>query len=389
MRLVPSSSASSRLPPPPRGIAAVDVRRYRALFDLAPDPCVVTDPTGRIADANRAACSLLARPLPALVGRSLAGLVARADRPSFLARLAKLPFRRAPRAAEWRLHLQPSPGRCSKAMVTVSSLAEAAPGVGALLLWSVRDVGARGRKEASLRESRARYRSLYRRMRAHRQQGRVLAAELIRAREEEARRIAHQLHDEAGQIATAFCLRLQELEEQMPRKHRRCLQGLRALVLGVEERLRGLSHELRPTILDDLGLAPAVGFLAEAFSSRTGLAVEVRGDLGSPRFDPPVETALYRVLQEAFANVARHARARHIVVDFRRRDGALSCSISDDGTGFEAGRGTRGEGGLGLLGIRERLDALGGRLLVRSAPGQGTTLIVTVAPGSRPCPAGS
>ena len=87
--------------------------------------------------------------------------------------------------------------------------------------------------------------------------------------------------------------------------------------------------------------------------------------------------------------MARHARARHVVVDFRRRDEALRCSITDDGAGFAAGPGTRGERGLGLLGIRERLDALGGRLLVRSAPGHGTTLIVTVSPGKRPCPAGS
>jgi signal transduction histidine kinase len=272
-------------------------------------------------------------------------------------------------------------------MVAVSSLAEW--GGGPLLLWRLRVIGAGGRREVSLRESRARYRSLYQRMRTHRQQARDLTAALIRAREEEAKRIAHQLHDEAGQITSAFCLRLQELEEQMPSQHRRRLRGLRTLVLGFEDRLRGLSHELRPTILDDLGLAPAVGFLAKAFSSRTGLAVEVRGNLGSPRFDPPIETALYRVLQEAFANVARHARARRVVVDFRRRDEALRCSITDDGAGFAAGPGTRGEGGLGLLGIRERLDALGGRLLVRSAPGHGTTLIVTVSPGKRPCPAGS
>src|SRR6266702_832 len=135
MRLAPSHGAPPRLTPHPRDAVADAVRRYRALFDLAPDPCLVTDPAGRITDANRAACRLLACPLPALVGRSFAGLVARADRPSFLARLEKLRFGRAPRAAEWTLRLQPSAGRSCKAMVAVASLAEAGPGGGALLIW--------------------------------------------------------------------------------------------------------------------------------------------------------------------------------------------------------------------------------------------------------------
>jgi len=358
MRLAPSRGAPRPFATYFPDAAVEDARRYRALFDLAPDAYVVTDPAGTIVEANVAARSLLARPLPEVAGRPLVELVVTADRRPFLARLAKLRFGRATPAAEWTLRLS-RPDGDADVVVAVTSAAQAAPD-GALLLWRLRRPDVRKRQRA-----------------------RALAAQSLRAQEEQARRIAHRLHDEAGQITATLHLSLQELEERLPYRHRRRVRRVRALVLGIEERLRSLSHELRPTILDDLGLAPAVGFLAEAFSSRTGMSVEVRGDVADQRLDPPAETALYRMLQEALANVARHAQARHVVIDIHRRADTLRCSVSDDGTGFDPARAARG-GGLGLLGMRERLGTVGGRLVVRSVPGRGTELVATLSPRRRP-----
>lgn len=390
MPLGPSRGARAGLAAPPvHDVATDDARRYRALFQLAPDACVVTDRAGTILEANRAACDLLARPLQPLGGRPFATLVARADRRSFLARLAKLRFGRTLPDAEWTLRLQLPDGGRVDAAVAVVPMGEAAPEGGGVLLWRLRDGGARRGAGDTLRESGARSRSRHGQMRARRRQARALAAESLRVREEEARRIAHQLHDEAGQITATLHLTLQQLEEELPCRHRGRLRQMRALVLGLEDRLRSLSHELRPTILDDLGLVPAVGFLVESFSSRTGIAVEVKGDLGELRFDAQVETALYRFLQEALANVSRHAQAHRVVIEFERRAGAARCSITDDGTGFDPGAAARHEGGLGLIGIRERLEALGGRLGVRSAPGRGTRLVAALPARRWPSPAAS
>jgi len=158
------------------------------------------------------------------------------------------------------------------------------------------------------------------------------------------------------------------------------LREIGALIEGIEDRLRQLSHELRPTLLDDLGLSPAIEFLASGFSARTGIPVRVTGSTIG-RLDPLVETALYRIVQEAMTNVAKHARAHRVDISIRRRKQALVCAIRDDGVGFAEASPTPESPttrGIGLLGIRERLDALGGTLAIHSIPGGGTELLASV-----------
>ena len=143
--------------------------------------------------------------------------------------------------------------------------------------------------------------------------------------------------------------------------------------------MRRLSHELRPTILDDLGLKPAIEFLADGISKRTGRVVAVSGSTGG-RLSGPVETAMYRIVQEALTNVAKHAQATQAVVNLERRPDALVCSIADNGRGFDArARSARMHSeGLGLIGMRERAASLGGTLSIASGPGRGTTLKIVV-----------
>jgi signal transduction histidine kinase len=202
---------------------------------------------------------------------------------------------------------------------------------------------------------------------------------LNEALEEEARRIAHALHDEAGQLLASVHIRLEEVASELPPPARARLRDVRELLDQIEAQLRRLSHELRPTILDDLGLHPALDFLAQGVSARAGLAVTVEGSTAG-RLPPPIETVLYRIVQEALTNASRHARASRVTVRIERDARAVRCSIRDDGVGFDAPAvlAQPGTGGLGLIGMRERLAPVGGRLEISSAPGRGTTLAVEV-----------
>jgi two-component system sensor histidine kinase UhpB len=193
--------------------------------------------------------------------------------------------------------------------------------------------------------------------------------------EDKAKRIAHGLHDEAGQLLATVYLRIAEIGAELPPLGRRRMEELRALLDQVDDQLRRLAYELRPTILDDLGLLPACQFLAEGVARRARVRVVVRGSTGG-RLPPDVETALYRVVQEALANVGKHARARTAIVEFERTARGVRGHISDDGIGFDVdGVLSRvGPQGLGLMGMRERVVAVGGQFAVRSQPGKGTAV---------------
>jgi len=197
--------------------------------------------------------------------------------------------------------------------------------------------------------------------------------------EEEARRIAHALHDEAGQFLACVHIALEEFARDLPPASRAHLQEVKGLLDEIEEQLRSLSHELRPTILDDLGLLPALEFLADRVSKRAGLSIAVGGPRDG-RLPFVIETALYRIVQESLTNVSKHAQATRVRVQIRREPRMIRCSIEDDGIGFDvpAVLGRKGERGLGLVGIRERVEALGGTLEVKSQPGQGTELSIMI-----------
>jgi signal transduction histidine kinase len=197
--------------------------------------------------------------------------------------------------------------------------------------------------------------------------------------EEEARRIAHALHDEAGQLLASVHLALAGLAVRLPPPARARVAQVRALLEQVEAQLRRLSHELRPTVLDDLGLIPALEFLAEGMSKRAGVAVVVTGSTGG-RLPSQVEIVLYRAVQEGLTNVAKHAQARRVTVHLERHAEEIVCSIRDNGRGFDTSDrpGLTDRQGLGLIGIRERVAALGGTLLIASSPGEGTTLEVAI-----------
>jgi two-component system sensor histidine kinase UhpB len=194
--------------------------------------------------------------------------------------------------------------------------------------------------------------------------------------EEETKRIAHAVHDEAGQLLVAVHIALAELASDLPKSQHRQLGRIDELLNQAEAQLRRFSHELRPTILDDLGWLAAIRFLADNVSKRTGIPIQIHTKI-SGRLSGSLETALYRIVQEALTNAMKHAKPTRVRIDVLKENHTLCCSIQDDGVGFDV-RLVKSSGkreGLGLIGIQERLNALGGILSIDSVRGRGTTLL--------------
>src|SRR5467141_96777 len=195
--------------------------------------------------------------------------------------------------------------------------------------------------------------------------------------EEEIKRIAYAVHDEAGQLLVAVHLALAEVAMGMPEAQQEQFTRIKDLLNEVEKHLRRYSHELRPTILDDLGWIPAIRFLADGVSKRANLPIHIDATI-SGRLSISVETTLYRIFQEALTNAVKHAKASNVWIRARSEDFVLLCSIRDDGGGFDSSQtpATPCRKGLGLIAMQERVSAIGGTLRIESCPGQGTELSI-------------
>ena len=188
-------------------------------------------------------------------------------------------------------------------------------------------------------------------------QGREQSTSLHDVLEAEARKMAQSLHDQAGQLLALVYLKLDEVAKRLPESHLDAISDLRSMLNGLESELRRLSHELRPTILDDLGLIPAVDSLKEGITARTGLAITVLGSL-ERRWPSTVETAMYRAIHGTLM-MAQQARARRVILSFAESKGSGRCVIREEG-------GNGGSRDAGVLAIRERVEDLAGRLSICS-----------------------
>jgi signal transduction histidine kinase len=200
---------------------------------------------------------------------------------------------------------------------------------------------------------------------------------VVEAQELERRRLARELHDETGQALTSILLGLKALEEKTEDPvARAATEELRELVVATLQDVRRLAVELRPSALDDFGLVAALERLAASFAEQTGIAVDFQPALVDERLPQDVETALYRIVQESLTNVVKHARARRVSILLARGNGVVKAVVEDDGQGFDPAEAT-GDG-FGLMGMRERLALLGGRLEVESGRDAGTTIVAEV-----------
>jgi signal transduction histidine kinase len=204
-----------------------------------------------------------------------------------------------------------------------------------------------------------------------------LSARLVSAQEEERRSISRELHDEVGQTLTAVMVDAANLANRLPQDDavsRKYLENIRSYADRSVNSIRNIALLLRPSMLDDLGLVPALEWQAREISRRSGIQIKVTAENVPEALPDPVRTCVYRVVQEALTNISRHAGAKNAVVSVRYSVGTLNLKIEDDGNGFDPVR-TKG---MGLLGMDERVKQLGGRFEVRSKTGEGTTITVNL-----------
>jgi signal transduction histidine kinase len=196
-----------------------------------------------------------------------------------------------------------------------------------------------------------------------------LSTLLLRAQENERRALARELHDEVGQFLSAILMETEGAEcADQAADVREHLDSIKTLAEKTVNQVRDLALLLRPSMLDDLGLAPALNWHARETSKRTGLNVMVSADDTINSLPDEHRTCIYRLVQEAVNNAVRHAKARTVEVAVRREDQMVNVTVQDDGAGFD----TRFMRGLGLLGMEERVRRLGGRLKISSELGRGT-----------------
>jgi len=226
----------------------------------------------------------------------------------------------------------------------------------------LRDVTARIQAEAALRRSKEELQEL------------GAAADV--AREQEKNRIARELHDELGQALTMLQMDVAWCKEKLPSAEEmfiRRLDKMAGLLVGTVAATRRIAADLRPLLLDDLGLLPAVESLVENFSQRTGVSCELAVSNPDMQLPGAHSTAVFRAVQEALTNVAKHAEAKHVEVAIEQRPTEVIVSISDDGRGFSP-QDPRKEGSFGLVGLRERAYLIGGEAIIASSAGRGTTI---------------
>lgn len=224
------------------------------------------------------------------------------------------------------------------------------------------------------------------RMSEYRRRLRDVAARALNAAEEERRRISLELHDDASQRLAAILVRLRLARSvQDPEVKDAVLDDVRRELAEAADGLRRYAQGLRPPALDELGLTAAIESHVRHLAGTTPIAIEVRADPDVGRLEAPeAELALYRIVQEAITNAVRHSRARRIGVAVERRNGAVMATVTDDGVGFDVERimvAHDEERGLGLFGMQERAEYVGGRVDVQSEAGEGTTVRVRVPVG--------
>jgi signal transduction histidine kinase len=218
---------------------------------------------------------------------------------------------------------------------------------------------------------------------------RMLAKAVWKIQEDERRRLARELHDDIGQTLTALANQLQRIaddaqaQDNVGLKNR--LSDALEITRGALRDTRELSRLLRPTLLDDLGLEVALQWLVRTLSERSGVPMECVSTLGEQRLSADLETLVFRVTQEALTNVMRHSQAAEAQVRLMRAGSLLRLQVSDDGKGFdpsELNNPDRAGESIGVRGMRDRAELFGGRLEIKSAPGEGTrvTLVVPVEP---------
>ncbi len=338
----------------------------QAILNHIPDQAWLKDRESRYILVNEAFIAAAGLPVEAILGRTPADIWPEAWATRFLdtdrqvmAHVARLRYEEE----------RPGPNGTLRWYDTVKTPLTAPDGRVTGVVGISRDITDRKEMERELRESRA--------------QLRQLSAYLQTVREEERGRIARELHDELGQALTAIQLGLGALQErQEETSWRDAVEDLQQLTQATVLSMQRLASDLRPPLLDDLGLDAALEWLLQSFTNRTRIAHELQLPDPPSAYPAEVSTALFRIVQESLTNVSRHSRATLVVVALQQDEGGTLLSVTDNGRGMDERLLTAPQS-LGLIGMRERSVMLGGRLAIASQPGVGTRVEVRIpGPGA-------
>jgi signal transduction histidine kinase len=338
---------------------------YHGLLNAMTDGAALLTPDGGILFGNRRLEELARAPFDDLRGRWFPQFVAPAQRPEFTASLRKSLGH--DHAREFTLDgATATPVWIALSSIPLESFpGEAAPiaSDGATVVMAiVTDLTARKRAEAARTE---------------------LMKRLITAEDDERRRIARELHDETGQSLTALLIGLRTIEDRAGTNAvRSAAQRLRRVTARTIDEVGRLARGLYPSVLDDMGLAAAMRRHVNDFAKSFRVAITLRlGRCNSAEHSLLLQTTVYRILQEALTNAARHARARMIGVELKDEGSTLELVVRDDGVGFDVGATLEKASGLGLHGMQERVALLGGSVDLLSKPGEGTTVRARIPTG--------
>ena len=333
--------------------------RFRTLTELAPDLIFQASADGLITGANAEFAATLGWNRTDWIGRRVTDLLHPDDRAEFAVN-----FQRVVSGQESMVDLNRRLRHRDGGYVRVEGRALPLKELGRIVgvLAEVHDTTERQRAEDELRESRHRLRALSRR--------------LIGVHEEERTRLSRELHDQIGQALSTVMMNLERLQRGGPDEEPDAprLEDSIALVGEAVEQVRTLSFDLRPALLDDLGLAAAVTAYCRRQAERAGVALELDIEEPEAPLAPELETVCFRVMQEAVTNVLRHAKAGYLKVTLRDRAGRLELTVCDDGCGFDArpAAPVPVDAHLGIIGMTERAELVGGHVEVESQPGEGT-----------------
>lgn len=342
--------------------------RLEAIFNHALDAILLVDNEARFVDGNPAACALLGYSREELQ-RLTVGDITPAPQQQHYLELWQRFMAVGHVSGVYVLHRKDR----STVEVDYRAVANITPG---LHLGIIHDITAQ--RTAELEQAR-----LLGKLQGANEELQLLTHRVLTVQEQERRRIARELHDEAAQALTAMKIILQSIEEDLPEKltqPREQLKGLAELTDTTMEGIRRLAQDLRPPSLDTLSLDRSLAGLCDEFQRRTGLAIEYVGRQIPPQSDE-TNVCLYRVLQEALTNVTKHAAASRVRVHLQQDTNGIMLTVADDGRGFEkltSGPTVGATGGLGLIGMRERLQLMNGSLLMESNPGNGTRLVANI-----------
>jgi PAS domain S-box-containing protein len=325
--------------------------KYRTIFTASPDFIYLTDMTGKVLDANPVFLDWMDLPREELQQRHFLDFIAGENRKEVLLAFARLRQGCAVRGLEVR-------ARNAKGEIRdyeVNAIPLRKQGRITVTLNLARDITTHKQADEMLQ---------------------ILTRRLLEVQEAERRHLARELHDEVGQALTALKINLQAIHSA-PDPFISCLKDSVNIIDLILHQVRNLSLDLRPSQLDDLGIVTTLQWYIDRQVQRVGLMVHFVADLLQPRPAPPLETACFRVVQEAITNVVRHAQARQVWVELRQHDDALHLFIRDDGVGFnlrEARMRIMQGTSLGILGMEERVRLAGGTFVIVSEPGHGTEI---------------